>query len=266
MGEVAEAAFGAALGADDIETALPVAEKGERMQLSHAPVVLFVGNYGTGKTEVAVNFAIDSRAKGLHVSIADLDLVNPYFRSREVQPLLESFGIRVVAPPGALAGADLPILVPQVRGLIERPEGLAVLDVGGDDVGATVLGSLSAAIERHPHEVWQVVNGRRPFTDTVAGCMRIMREIEAAARLRVTGIVGNTHLMDETDIHVIREGMDYAQGVADAAGVPLIFHTCEERLLPELVEAPCPILPLQRRMLPPWKRQQKLGPANFLLR
>lgn len=237
------------------------------MELTHAPIVLFVGNYGTGKTEVSVNFAEDRHHAGWPVQIADLDLVNPYFRSREVKTIMESLGIGVVAPENDLQNADLPILVPQVRGLIERPQGLTILDVGGDNVGATVLGSLSDSLKKHPHEMWQVVNGRRPLTDTVAGCVRITREIEAAARLPITGLVDNTHLMDETDLPCLLDGLRYAQAVAQALGVPLLFATCVESLYPEFMRTapPCPVLALKRRMLPPWRRREKLGPRNFLL-
>lgn len=237
------------------------------MQLTHAPVVLFVGNYGTGKTEVSVNFAEERHLAGWPVQIADLDLVNPYFRSREVKNIMEALGVGVVAPENELSGADLPILVPQVRGLIERPQGLTILDVGGDNVGSTVLGTLSDSLKRHPHEMWQVINGRRPLTDTVAGCVRITREIEAVARLKVTGLVDNTHLMDETDLPCLLDGLAYSKAVSQALGVPLVFVTCIAPLLTEFMRSatPCPVLSLTRRMLPPWKRREKLGPRNFLL-
>ena len=108
-------------------------------------VILFTGNYGSGKTEVAVNYASWLAREGKRVQIADLDLVNPYFRVREAREPLEKLGIEVVAPAGDYHSADLPILLPQVKGLIEHPKGYTILDVGGDNVGATVLSALTTS-------------------------------------------------------------------------------------------------------------------------
>jgi len=228
--------------------------------------VLIVGNYGSGKTEVAVNLAVN-RLKYGPVQVVDLDVVNPYFRSREVRSILEAKGVEVIVPEERLIEADLPVVVPQIRGAILKPKGLAILDVGGDNVGATVLGSLNDELVSRPHDVLQVVNVKRPFTETVEGCVAITREIEAACRLKVTGVIGNAHLMDETDEKTILDGYKHARGVAEALGVPLKFITCEERVLATLDRAAirCPILPLSRQMLPPWRRRQALGSQNFLL-
>ena len=237
------------------------------MDLKLQAVVLFIGNYGSGKTEVAVNFAVNRLSQGIRVRIADLDVVNPYFRSREVHDILEAKGIGVVVPENRLMDADLPVVVPQIRGLIEHPDGIAILDVGGDDAGATVLGSLHDAFLRSPYDMLQVVNVKRPFTENVNDTLAITREIEAASRLNVTGVVGNSHLMDLTDAQTVRDGYFYAKEVADALGVELKFITCEERLLAQLDpgEFSCPVLPITRQLLPPWRRRQALGSQRFLL-
>lgn len=231
------------------------------------PVVLFTGNFGSGKTEVAVNFALNRLGLGCPVQIADLDVVNPYFRTREVCEILSGFGIDVVVPEHSLLMADLPVVVPQIRGIIDRPKGISILDVGGDDVGATVLGSLRDSILRADHDMLLVVNQMRPFTDSVKGCLKIAREIEAAARLKLTGVVGNSHLMDETTPSIIEEGARFAHEVAEELKVPVRFVTSEERLIPDLDigRLGCPLLPLTRQMLPPWRRRQKVGPKTFLL-
>jgi len=237
------------------------------MNIDIKPVIIFIGSYGSGKTEVAVNFAVNRLAVGVPVQIGDLDLVNPYFRSREAIEILEARGIEVVVPERYLLDADLPVLVPQIKGIIEKPKGVAILDVGGEDAGATVLGSFFPVLNRVEYDMLQVVNAMRPFTDTVVGCEQATRSIEKASRARITGVVGNTHLMDRTDADTIREGYTYAKDVARVLDVPLVFITCETRLLTELDarEFDCPVLPITRQLLPPWRRRQNLGSQNFLL-
>jgi hypothetical protein len=155
-------------------------------------VVVIVGNYGSGKSEVAINLAAYHRQIGLQVRIADLDLVNPYFRSREARVALAELGIEVVLPPDAYLHAELPVLSPMVAGIIRRPGELTILDVGGDNVGAMVLAALGDAFAAGAiPQMLQVVNPLRPATGTHAGCLKIRREIEAAAGLSVTGLIGN---------------------------------------------------------------------------
>ena len=156
-------------------------------------IVLLVGNYGSGKTEVAVNLAIRLAAQQ-SVSIADLDLVNPYFRCREARAEMETFGVKVINPEGEFVAADLPIVLPEIRGALAGGEGTLIFDVGGDDVGARVLSSLADVFAGRRYTMLQVVNSRRPFTETVEGCLRIKSEIEAASRLQVTALVSNAPL------------------------------------------------------------------------
>lgn len=228
-------------------------------------VVAITGNYGSGKTEVAVNWALWLQREGFEITIVDLDIVNPYFRCREAQQQMREAGIRVIAPEGEMHHAELPIILPEIRGVIAKPQGITILDVGGDDVGARVLSGLSDAFPAH--EMLQVVNQRRPFTDTVEGCLKIQSEIEAASRLRVTGLISNAHLMDETDESVIVEGAAFAQEVSSVKGQELRFVTAERRLAERLdVERiGSPLLVLDRQMLPPWKKKEKLGSENFRL-
>jgi len=234
-------------------------------------VVVITGNYGSGKTEVAVNWTLWLRRAGFEVTIADLDIVNPYFRCREAQNLMEEAGVRVIAPQGEMHHAELPIILPEIRGIIESPKGITILDVGGDEDGARVLAGLSRFFS--DYEMLQVVNQRRPFTDTVSGCLKIQGEITAASKLRVTGLISNSHLMDETDEAVIIEGADFARAVGQESGQELRFATVERRLSQDLdVESVgCPMLVIDRLMLPPWKRSTraaergKLGSENFRL-
>jgi hypothetical protein len=218
-------------------------------------VVMVVGNYGSGKTEAAVNLALHLAKAGRRVQIADLDIVNPYFRSREARRLMEQHGIRVVVPPGDQAFADLPIILPEIRGMLNPPEGvLTLFDVGGDDVGARVLSAFRPTIREGTYQLWQVINARRPFSDSVAACLEMHDAIRASSRLEVTGVVANTHLMDETDEDVVLEGVALARAVATAADVPLRMVAVMDELAdrPRIRAIEEPVLRLHRRMLPPW--------------
>lgn len=229
-------------------------------------VVLIVGNYGSGKTEVAVNLAIRLRRQQ-PVSIADLDIVNPYFRCREARGEMESLDIRVINPEGDYVAADLPIILPEIRGVIQRGEGTLILDVGGDDVGARVLGSLADVFADRPYEMLQVLNAKRPFTETVEGCVKIKVEIEASSRLRVTGLVSNTHLLEDTDPATVLEGLRLAREVSQTAELPVAFVTVNESLRDEFdaQAAGCPVLWIRRRMLPPWKLRSMTDRAERVL-
>lgn len=230
------------------------------MKIGLRGVVVVVGNYGSGKTEVSINLAVHCREAGLHVRIADLDLINPYFRTREVARTLTRMGIQVVLPPEPYLQADLPILSPMIAGMIRDPNDLTVLDVGGDDAGATVLASLADAFENRPVHMLMVTNPFRPATSTVAGCLRISREIEEASRMAITGLVGNANLMEETAPEHIYGGYELVRAFSEARGLPVVFVTVERRLLPgiDLAQFPCPVLPIVRQLLPPWKRVKDL--------
>lgn len=231
------------------------------MELELEGIVILVGAYGSGKTEVSVNLAVCMNERGTPVRLADLDLVNPYFRSRESREILKMLGIDVVLPPAKYMHADLPILTPEVSGMLRHPTGLTLLDVGGDDVGATVLAALADALQGKSAKVLQVINPNRPYTDTVAGCLKIRQEIEAKAKMSITGIVGNANLMEETTVDVVMAGYEFCNQVADAGNIPLEFITAPSALLTQLPknDIQCPILVLKRQMVPPWKRAEPFG-------
>jgi hypothetical protein len=231
------------------------------LQITLKGIVIIVGNYGSGKTEVAINLAAHRRRAGLSVRLADLDLVNPYFRTREARDILTRLGIDVVLPPARYLNADLPILDPAVAGLIRRPGELTILDAGGDDVGATVLSALHHVLVEAEPQVFQVVNPLRPFTETHAGCLRIRREIEAAARLKVTGLVGNANLIDDTEPDQVIDGYRFVKTLAEESGLPLVFVTVPEHLAARCSTEDwiCPVLPIRRQLVPPWLRPADLA-------
>jgi hypothetical protein len=226
-------------------------------------LVMVVGNFGSGKTEVAVNLAIGLSRTGRRVQIADLDIVNPYFRCREARQLMEEHAIRVVVPPGAQAYADLPIILPEIAGMLRPPGGTtSIFDVGGDDVGAKVLSSLQPSIPEGGYQLWQVINSRRPFTGTVEGCIAMQRAVEKASRLRVTGLIANSHLIEETTPETILEGWRLACRVSEETGLPVRCAAVMEQWAsaPELEEIEAPVLMMRRYMLPPWIEPADSGP------
>jgi hypothetical protein len=227
-------------------------------------IVAIVGNYGSGKTEVAINLAVARRLDGVDVGVADLDLVNPYFRTREAREQLTGLGIDVVLPAERYLHADLPIVSRKILGLLGQPNQLTLLDAGGDDVGATVLASLADGMAGRKVQVLQVVNPLRPFTDTISGCMTILEEIEAAARLRVTGFIGNANLIDETTVETIVSGYGFLQRLSSETGLPLAFVTAPRALMPNLdvTRIDCPVLCMDRQLVPPWKKAASLPAAR----
>ena len=218
-------------------------------------VRVFVGPYGSGKTEVAVERARAWAAEGRRVAIVDLDLVNPYFRSRELREALQAEGVEVVAPPGELRDADLPIIVPRVRGVLSDPERTVVIDVGGDDAGARALSQFAPVIERDGYEMYMVVNDRRPWTGSIEGITRVMRRVEASARLRVTALVSNPNLGDETTPEVVTAGHELVLAAARELGLPVAFLCVDAALadrLPAEVTDGLDIVRLTRQLRPPW--------------
>jgi hypothetical protein len=226
-------------------------------------IVIIVGAYGSGKTEVAINLAAYMHHRNRTVRLADLDLVNPYFRSREARDSLRRLGIDVVLPPAQYMQADLPILTPAVSGMLRHPSDLTLLDVGGDDAGATVLAALGDALRGKAVQLLQVINPKRPYTDSVRACLKMREAIEARARMAITGIIGNANLMELTCEQDILAGYEFCQEVAQAARLPLVFITTPAALLTRLnkKDIHCPVLALKRQLVPPWIRSESLAPS-----
>jgi hypothetical protein len=231
-----------------------------RMDILLKGIVIISGNYGSGKTEVAINLAVYRKNQGMDVRVADLDIVNPYFRTREARKQLAELGIEVVLPPEQYMQADLPILNRSVSGLIRHPAGLTILDVGGNNVGAMVLAALADAFQAAPYTMLQVVNPFRPLTQTLEGVLKMKREIEKASKLTISGWIGNANLIDESTTESILSGYVFMQRLAESTGLPLAFITAPAFILTELKieQFSCPILPIKRQLVPPWKQAVRL--------
>ncbi len=231
------------------------------MKIELKGVVIIVGNYGSGKTEIAINLAVHHKRAGIDVRIVDLDVVNPYFRTREARGPLTDLGIEVVLPPEQYLQADLPILSPEVAGVIRQPGQLTVLDVGGDDVGATILAALEDEFKGKSPRLLQVVNPLRPFTETRDGCLRVRHGIEKASKLSVNGIIGNANLIDETVPDNIYDGYSFVHDLSEHSGLALEFITATRALMSSIDphRFSCPVLPIDRQLVPPWQKPAEFG-------
>jgi hypothetical protein len=231
------------------------------LQIRFSGIVGIVGNYGCGKSEIAINLAIYHRRANLAARIVDLDLVNPYFRSREARHQLKRLGVEVVLPPEQFLQADLPILSPAVAGAIRQSDGLTILDVGGEDVGATVLATLAESFRNRSAQMLQVVNPMRPDTSSIQKCLGVRDAIQRVAGLPITGLIGNANLIDETRLEHLYDGYAFVERLARETGLELAFVTVPRELMPGLDRnrIACPVLPIERQLVPPWKKASEIN-------
>ena len=217
-------------------------------------VSIITGHYGTGKTEVSVNLALALAAEGKRVMLADLDIVNPYFRSRERRPQLEAAGIQVISSPQACSDADVPALPAELLAILENRDVRGVLDIGGDPVGARVLARFQPKIIAEDYQLIFVLNANRPEVRTPEAAVAYLRAIEATTGLTCSGIVNNTHLCGETTPAEIRKGAALAEEVSRQTGLPILCHTAEERFLQDVSDLREPVFPITINMKKPWER------------
>ena len=211
-------------------------------------LTLFAGHYGSGKTNIAVNYALYLAREGKRVCIADLDIVNPYFRTKDSERELNDAGITLVSPRYANSNVDLPALPAESYRLVQDKSTYGVMDIGGDDRGAYALGRFADAIKAEgDYRMAFVVNCHRPLTSTVEDAIEIMREIESACGIDFTCIVNNSNLGPETTPDTVRSSLDFVDSLSKATGLPLWMHTAVESVANELTELPVLPLTLQKK-------------------
>ncbi len=215
-------------------------------------ITLLSGHYGSGKTNVAVNLALAEREKRDKVALADLDIVNPYFRSKDSSADLEAADIRLICSPYANSNVDIPAL-PQEMYAITHDKSLRVfIDVGGDDRGALALGRLAPAIlEENSFEMLMVINCYRPLTRDAASTIEVMREIEAACGIPFTGLINNSNLGRETTAEDLLASLSYAEEISREAKLPVVMTTFPKDLesaLADKVPGPFPLV-LQKKII-----------------
>ncbi len=216
-------------------------------------ISIVTGHYGTGKTEFAVNLALAMAQEGDQVMIADLDIVNPYFRSRERRALLEEAGVRLISSSQACSDADVPALPAELLTILENRGIRGVLDIGGDPVGARVLARFQPKIVQEDYQLIYVLNANRPEVRSAETAITYLRGIEATTGLTCTGIVNNTHLCGETTEEEIRKGAALAEQVSKETGIPVLCHVAEERFVSALSDLPETVFPITIKMKKPWE-------------
>ncbi len=209
----------------------------------HSNIVIVTGHYGCGKTNLTVNMALALAQSGAEVNVVDLDIVNPYFRISDYTSVLESAGVKMVAPNFAGTTLDTPSLSPQIQTVLAEAANagtggesrrIVLVDVGGDPDGATALGRFRATIQAAGYQMLYVVNERRLQTADATETLQLMREIEQVSGLFATHIVGNTHLKSQTTASLVAGSVGYARKVAAEAALPLEFITAPRELAPEV--------------------------------
>ena len=223
--------------------------------LNHKRVTIFAGHYGSGKTNIAVNYAMLLAKSGEKTAIADLDIVNPYFRTKDSAKILEKNGIRLISSEYANSNVDTPALPADIYSVFQDKSSVAVLDVGGDDRGALALGRyVPSILEENNYEMLFVINKSRPLTSDAVSTVEIMREIEEAAKMKFTGIVNNSNLGEETTAETVLNSMEYAGEVAKLSGLPIKMTAVKESIYEELRHKISDIFPIELYVRQSWLR------------
>ncbi len=217
---------------------------------------VFIGNYGSGKTELSIQFALDY-ARGYRTALVDLDIVNPYFRSSEKGSLLEDAGIKLIGPVFANKTIDSPSLPAEVASVFVDDSERVVFDVGGDPVGATALGRYHGDFAQFPGsvEALYVINARRPLSGNVDDILEMLAQIQGRARMRITGLINNTNLSIETTADDLLFGQNIVSAVSAKTGIPIRYTTGWKRVLGEFAnktEILGELYPIETRMRPDW--------------
>ena len=214
------------------------------------------GHYGTGKTNFAINYAINAARSGKKVTLVDMDIVNPYFTSSEYAEILEKEGVKVISPSFATTNLDIPALPASMYSIFDTDDEV-ILDAGGDNVGATVLGRFSRKIIERGYEMLYVTNMYRPMTSDPEDSVMILKEIENACGLKATAVVNNSHLKELTVPSTITDSLQYAKEVSRSAGIPLVFSTVPRRIAGELPADEC-FYPLDIHVRTVWEKGEPI--------
>ena len=198
-------------------------------------ITLLCGHYGSGKTNVAVNMAYDQKEAYKKVAIADLDIVNPYFRTKDSEKDFEDMGIELIASEYAGSNVDIPALPQQIYSICDQKDKQAIIDVGGDDRGAYALGRIAPSIlAENNYEMLFVINCFRPLTRDAESTIEVMREIEYAAKIKFTAIVNNSNLGEETTREDVLKSLAYAEEISQKTGLPIKCTSVYNKLYDDL--------------------------------
>lgn len=214
-------------------------------------LIILCGHYGSGKTNVAVNLAIKLKEQYNNTVVADLDIVNPYFRTKDSINDFNKHGIELICSEYANTNVDIPALPADIYRLTADKSIKAVIDVGGDDRGAYALGRLVPEIKAEDNfDMLMVINGYRPLTPDAESTVEVMREIETACKLKFTGIINNSNIGEETTAQDVIKSMDYANKVSSTSGLPVVMTTVKADLFDSLSNKIDNLLPLNLQAKP----------------
>ena len=214
--------------------------------MEHKRLTLFAGHYGSGKTNIAVNYALHLAKEGKQVVIADLDIVNPYFRTKDSAAVLEKAGVTLISPQFANSNVDLPALPAESYRLVQDKSVYGIMDIGGDDRGAYALGRyVPALLEENNYRMVFVANCNRPLTRTPEDALEVMREIEAACGLQFTDIINNSNLACETTPETVLESQSYVEALSKLSGLPIFATAAVTEVAEQLNGQLENVLPLQ---------------------
>ncbi len=209
-------------------------------------ITLLCGHYGSGKTNVALNMAYDLKEQKNEVVIADLDIVNPYFRTKDSAKELEEKEIKLISSEYAGTNVDIPAMPQEMYMLTDNKEIMAVIDVGGDDRGALALGRIAPAIKAEDnYEMLFVINCYRPLTCDAKSTLEVMEEIEAACKIKFTAIVNNSNLGNETTVDDVLKSVSYAEEISALTGLPIKCTTVSENIYNDIKEKLSNVFPLK---------------------
>lgn len=197
-------------------------------------ITIMSGHYGSGKTNIAVNFALELKKQHSKVAIADIDIVNPYFRTKDSEDLLNDNGIKLICSPYANSNVDIPALPQEMYSVVDDKELYSILDVGGDERGALALGRLSNDIKKEDYDMFFVVNKFRPLTNTVSQAIEVMKEIENACRLKFTKIINNSNLGRETTAEDVIGSLSFIKELSKKTNLPVLLTTVDISLYEKL--------------------------------
>ena len=218
-----------------------------------ARVLVLTGHYGSGKSELAINFAVNKNNSHIKTALLDLDIANPYFRSREMHDMLEDSGIDLVSNAyGYDITADLPALSPMINSYILNPSINKVIDVGGNDSGARVLNQCRASLKETFASIFMVVNIYRPETDSTEKIIRMLESIENETGLEIGGIINNSNLLRDTDYEHIVSSIGMLETVSKKAAIPVAATCCERRFYQQLRKNHTNIFPIDIYLRPKW--------------
>lgn len=215
-------------------------------------ITLICGHYGSGKTNFALNMAVNAAKNGEKITLVDLDIVNPYFRTADYRDELEKLGVNVIAQNLEGTTLDAPALTARMFSIFEESMGRVIVDVGGDDVGATALGRFSKQLETSGYDMLCVVNKFRKFISSPEEAAQLLGEIEAACRLKATGIVNNSHLGAQTTAQDIISSVDYAKNTAELLDLPLVYTTAPKAVAHQLAGEVENLYPVDVLVRLPW--------------